>query len=82
MQLESIVRAHLSALTPFSENPEESAEAKVEAFTQTWREIGRALLAQQLQQQVEALESGYPGSRQKRTRRYQTGGCAKKPLLA
>jgi hypothetical protein len=72
MQLESIVRAHLETLTQFSENPEESAEAKVAAFTQAWREIGRALLAEQLQQQVEALERGQPESRPKRTRRYQT----------
>lgn len=71
MQLESIVREHLPSLKLFSDSPE-SAESSVEEFTQAWRELGRELLAHQLQQQIENIESEYQGSRQKRSRRYQT----------
>jgi hypothetical protein len=72
MQLESIVRAHLETLELFSDSPGEGAEAVVETFSAAWRELGRALLAQQLQQQIDRIESDYRGSQQKRSRRYQT----------
>jgi len=71
MSLESIVSEQIKAL-PTAWEVEPSAEGYVEAFTQAWRELGRTILAGQLQQQIETCESAYGGVRSKRQRRYQT----------
>ncbi len=71
MSIESIVSRQLQAL-PLSWAPQQSAEAYVESFSQAWRELGRTILEQQLQQQIEATERAYRGARSKRSRRYQS----------
>ncbi len=58
MQLESIVSEQLKALPLFSDT-EQSAEAYVEDFSQAWRELGKALLQNQLQQQTETTECNH-----------------------
>lgn len=71
MELETIITEGLKQLKLFAEEPQ-CVEETVEEFEQAWRELGRALLETQLQRQVEAVEAGYAGARQKRQRRYQT----------
>ncbi|NEP20320.1 MAG: hypothetical protein F6J97_26145, partial [Leptolyngbya sp. SIO4C1] len=58
MSLESIVNQPLANLLRFEQLQAHSANAQayVEAFSQQWRDLGRALLEQQLQQQIEAVE--------------------------
>jgi hypothetical protein len=71
MNLESIVKEQLKNLKLFSSEPQD-AEVSIEEFTQAWRQLGCKILQQQMQERVEAIESKYQGSRQKRSRRYQT----------
>ncbi|NEP20363.1 MAG: ISKra4 family transposase [Leptolyngbya sp. SIO4C1] len=74
MSLESIVNQPLANLLRFEQLQAHAANAQayVEAFSQQWRDLGRALLEQQLQQQIEAVEQGHRGARAKRHRHYQT----------
>lgn len=71
MQSESIVSEQLKGLAQFSAAAQ-SAEAYVEEFSQTWRELSRAGLQSQLQGQIETSESHHQGARAKRARCYQT----------
>jgi hypothetical protein len=71
MKLETIITERLAQLKLFAAVPQ-AVEETVEEFEQAWRELGRDLLEAQLQRQVEAVEAGHPGARQKRQRRYQT----------
>ncbi|HEY9909136.1 MAG TPA: hypothetical protein V6D18_16195 [Thermosynechococcaceae cyanobacterium] len=44
----------------------------MEEFEQAWRELGRELLEQQFQGQVEAVEAAHQGARQRRSPPTQT----------
>ena len=71
MQSESIASEQLSEVLSRSAR-EQGADAYVEAFSDAWRALGRELLEQQLQHQIETVEQGRSGSKSKRSRRYQT----------
>lgn len=71
MKLETIIAERLSQLQLFA-SPPRLVEDTVEEFEQTWRGLGRELLEQQLQAQVEAVEAQHQGARQRRSRHYQT----------
>lgn len=71
MTVESIINERLSKLKLFGEAPE-LAEVSVDEFSQTWRELGREILEQQLQRQIEKCEAKYDGAHHKRSRRYQS----------
>ena len=71
MNLECLVTEHLSKLSLFSGDIS-SAEESVNEFVDAWRALGCQLLGQQLQAQIDQVESQYQGARQRRSRSYQT----------
>lgn len=71
MNLESILSERLSKLKLFSLEPQR-AEESVNEFVEVWRELGCEIIEQQLQTQLEAAESNYQGSSQRRSKEYQT----------
>jgi len=71
MNLESALSERLSKLQLFCLEPQ-SAEASVAEFVEVWRQLGCEIIEYQLQQQLEAAESNYQGSSQRRTKFYQT----------
>lgn len=71
MKLESIISEQLSKLQLFSTTPQ-AAESSVNEFVEAWRELGCTIVQQQLQRQLETAEAEFSGSRQRRSKRYQT----------
>jgi hypothetical protein len=71
MQLASRVSEPLGKLKLFAASPQ-AAEASVNEFVEVWRDLGRRLVQQQLQAQLETAEADYTGSRQRRSKRYHT----------
>lgn len=71
MNLDSLISEQLSKLKLFSHSPQ-AAEASVNEFVEAWRDLGCAILQQQLQAQLEAAEAEHSGARQRRSKRYHT----------
>lgn len=71
MNIACILSERLSKLKLFSVEPQK-AEESVTEFVEVWRELGCEIIEQQLQSQLEEAESNYPGSSQRRSKRYQT----------
>jgi hypothetical protein len=75
MTLASILSERLSKLNLFCLEPDHgfaSAETSVDEFVEAWRALGCEIIEQQLQCQLEAAESKYQGSSQRRSKTYQT----------
>lgn len=71
MLLASTLSERLSNLKLFCAEPQQ-AEESVAEFVEVWRELGCEIIEQQLQEQLEASESNYQGSSQRRIKTYQT----------
>lgn len=71
MKLDTIIAEHLSQLQLWSDVPG-PVEAAVEEFEQSWKALGRQLIEQQLQRQVEAVEARHGGAYQRRAHQYQS----------
>lgn len=71
MKLETIVTEELSQLNLLGEQPG-NAEEMVSEFAQAWRELGRKIIEQKLQEQLKRAEAEYGGGRQRRSKRYHT----------
>ena len=69
MNLSAIITEQIAQLQQDLEAPG-SVEGAVEAFENQWKALGREVITQQIQQQIESVEATYCGSHQRRERRY------------